>query len=181
MGWTADRAKNPTVISSSYLEQGKANPIGSAAAEWLKSVGITRVVVGHQPHGDAPQVMDSHGVQTISADTAYSRSTQWPRDYLVQWAQQHRPSWTPPPGEGQSSKDGFISIADFLGESAGKMQSTRSDATISEVLLTLREGGSELAVHGVLSDGSRYRYTMPPSAQNRIVGRPVRCSPSRTN
>lgn len=40
-------------------------PIEKEAANYLRSEGVQRVVVGHQPVGDAPLYMQAHGVQVI--------------------------------------------------------------------------------------------------------------------
>ena len=40
-------------------------PIEKEAADYLRSEGVQRVVVGHQPIGDAPLFMQAHEVQVI--------------------------------------------------------------------------------------------------------------------
>ena len=38
-----------------------------ALTHWLRDAGIARLVVGHQPHGDAPLVIQcANGVQVVS-------------------------------------------------------------------------------------------------------------------
>ena len=75
MGRLPDGTLNPTVVYSSFLHQQmvdyadgsqilhtKQAPMSAATAAWLKQGGVTAVVVGHQPVGDAPLYFNTHGV-----------------------------------------------------------------------------------------------------------------------
>ena len=57
MGMLANRAINPSVIYSTYLNNGKAVKISNKVIDWLASSGIRRLIVGHQPNGDAPWIL----------------------------------------------------------------------------------------------------------------------------
>jgi hypothetical protein len=90
MGRLSDGTLNPSVIYSSYLQQRhitvthantkpgdsagvkaaaapvmetRAVPLSAKTAQWLRQGGVSKVVVGHQPVGDAPHYMTAHGVQ----------------------------------------------------------------------------------------------------------------------
>jgi hypothetical protein len=86
MGRLADGTLNPSVIYSSYLQQRhvsahssrtsvstgakaapametRAVPLSEKTAKWLRQGGVSKVVVGHQPVGDAPHYIAAHGVQ----------------------------------------------------------------------------------------------------------------------
>jgi hypothetical protein len=86
MGRLADGTLNPSVIYSSYLQQRpvsipssktgasagaktlpametRAVPLSERTARWLRQGGVSKVVVGHQPVGDAPHYVAAHGVQ----------------------------------------------------------------------------------------------------------------------
>lgn len=79
MGAKPDKSDTATIVYCSYLENGAPAPHSKAVADWLLQSGVRRVVVGHQPQGDAPLIQDVHGVQTISVDTSYAKEVQWPR------------------------------------------------------------------------------------------------------
>jgi len=70
MGRLVDGTLNPSVIYSSYMQQipkqvplTRPAPLSELAADWLKRGGVDKVVVGHQPVGDAPLVMRAHDVK----------------------------------------------------------------------------------------------------------------------
>jgi hypothetical protein len=77
MAMLPDKSTNPSVIYASYLNNGKPVRINEQVAEWLNSAGLSKVIVGHQPNGDAPAIIDHLGVQTISADSSYSKFVMW--------------------------------------------------------------------------------------------------------
>lgn len=57
MGWLKDKSVNPSVIYATYLDAGKAQPMSEKVRTWLARSGVRKVVVGHQPNGDAPFTM----------------------------------------------------------------------------------------------------------------------------
>lgn len=63
MGTLLDGTRNPSVIYSSYYVNGKIIPLDESTEEFLSSAGIKVVVVGHQPHGDAPLTVNGQKVQ----------------------------------------------------------------------------------------------------------------------
>eukprot|EP01031_Cornospumella_fuschlensis_P035299 gene35299-42771_t len=191
MGWTADRQLNPSVIYATYLKAGSVEKMGQKAADWLKKAGVRRLVVGHQPHGDAPYILNQHGVTCICADNAYSRNTQWSKRHLDALF-----------GEESQSSDEYLSVAEYTKRKEAsehihephKLHGTRSDVAYTEVLLNFRDGSApigeqsgsavennslnihslctavtptgadsqaEISVHGSLSDGTRYSYAIP--------------------
>lgn len=72
MGRLAGGTLNPSVVYSTYLQQtqqgqsSKPNAVSAKAGQWLRANGMRAVVVGHQPVGDAPLIMQAHGVQVSS-------------------------------------------------------------------------------------------------------------------
>jgi len=77
MGAFAGGEQNPSVIYSNFLKDGKPFGVDAEVAEWLRSNGINRVISGHQPHGDAPLIIDQHGIQIITGDTSYAVNTKY--------------------------------------------------------------------------------------------------------
>lgn len=57
MATQPDLTKSPTVVCSSYLVNGHPHRPAARAVERLAEAGVRAVVVGHQPHGDAPVVI----------------------------------------------------------------------------------------------------------------------------
>eukprot|EP00595_Chromulina_sp_UTEXLB2642_P000516 CAMPEP_0196763616 /NCGR_PEP_ID=MMETSP1095-20130614/4430_1 /TAXON_ID=96789 ORGANISM="Chromulina nebulosa, Strain UTEXLB2642" /NCGR_SAMPLE_ID=MMETSP1095 /ASSEMBLY_ACC=CAM_ASM_000446 /LENGTH=317 /DNA_ID=CAMNT_0042117199 /DNA_START=452 /DNA_END=1402 /DNA_ORIENTATION=- len=77
MGYMSDKSVNPSVIYANYLSHGQPVPPHIDVINAMKSKGINKIVVGHQPHGDAPVVIDEGGLQLICADTSYSKNALW--------------------------------------------------------------------------------------------------------
>ena len=69
MGWLADGSVNPSVIYSSYLEKSIPKLPTDDVIKTLKQSFINTIVTGHQPHGDAPLLLnlnkgnDNDGIQ----------------------------------------------------------------------------------------------------------------------
>jgi len=63
MGWMPDKSVNPTLVYDNFLSDGAPMPPSSEIASKLRRNGVRRVIAGHQPHGDAPVVIDSFGLQ----------------------------------------------------------------------------------------------------------------------
>lgn len=57
MGWLADRSVNPSVIYATYAPQGRILKIDESVVEAFKSINVCRIIVGHQPLGDAPLII----------------------------------------------------------------------------------------------------------------------------
>lgn len=60
MGTMADGSRNPSVIYATYLRNGVSTPPADRVAAWLTSGGINRLVVGHQPNGDSPWIINKY-------------------------------------------------------------------------------------------------------------------------
>lgn len=67
---------NRTVVYCTFLSDGNAAELSKECADYLKENGITRVIVGHTPHGDCPTVIQSQGIQVYLCDTSYSDMSQ---------------------------------------------------------------------------------------------------------
>ncbi|RYY83374.1 hypothetical protein EON63_11375 [archaeon] len=130
-------------------------------------LGVRRMVVGHQPHGDAPYILSRHGVTCICADNAYSRNTQWPKRYLdmvygIRDGDGHAQTHTHMQRHDDSSAgDVYMSVAEYEKQkesgdpnsqthadththTQGKLHSTRSDVAYTEVLLTFPDTTGDL-------------------------------------
>jgi hypothetical protein len=70
MGVMPDKSTNPSVIYNSYLENGKPIHISERVCAWLAASHIANVIVGHQPNGDAPLMVNND---------YYSSDGQWKR------------------------------------------------------------------------------------------------------
>lgn len=66
MGWLEDKSVNPSVIYSNYLNRGSPTVPEAEVEELLSREGVARVLTGHQPHGDAPLIMNGERVQVQS-------------------------------------------------------------------------------------------------------------------
>ena len=52
-------------------------PPAAAVTHFLAQSGVAKLVVGHQPHGDAPVVISDASVQVITGDTSYATGVRW--------------------------------------------------------------------------------------------------------
>ena len=182
MGGLPARQLNNTVIYSSYLHAGKARYSSELVGHWLAGQGIARVIVGHQPNGDSPWILNSHSIQTISADAAYSKNVLWPLTHF----EGHNTTATssPHPSEGGE----YVSFVNYCAKSQrltyppatsyAERHSTRSPLSHSEIVLHLSEGvqagnRSDVSITGALSDGSTYSFTMTRNGADDFVGMKV--------
>ena len=66
---------HPSVIMARMLNDSSMPlPVPEDTAAQLKQRGLFRVVCGHTPHGNAPTVFTSHGVQVTSLTRLPERS-----------------------------------------------------------------------------------------------------------
>lgn len=65
-----------TVVYSNYLNNGNAANVEEKTVSYLNKNNIFRVLVGHQPHGDCPTVINHPTLQVFTADTSYSDMSQ---------------------------------------------------------------------------------------------------------
>jgi len=63
----------PSVVYCRWLEVNcMPKPYPDSLVEYLKNEGISRVIVGHTPHGNCPTVIPHAGLSVIMGDTSYS-------------------------------------------------------------------------------------------------------------
>ena len=62
---TADKSLNPSVIYNTYVDKGMPADLGKESADKILGAGIKRIIVGHQPHGDAPAPIEMDGLQIM--------------------------------------------------------------------------------------------------------------------
>ena len=68
--------KGHTVMTESFIgRNGEPRRPADEVVAFLKANGVSRVVVGHQPHGESPGVIRHDGVTIIFADTSFSDTT----------------------------------------------------------------------------------------------------------
>jgi hypothetical protein len=67
MGSLPDNSMNPTVIYTSYMsKEGSPIPPDQRVVTWLQLASIHKLIVGHQPMGDAPIIMQHQQTYTSS-------------------------------------------------------------------------------------------------------------------
>ncbi len=59
MGFMPDKSINPSIIYNSYLDNGKPIFISERVCAWLEAGELKNVIVGHQPNGDAPLLINN--------------------------------------------------------------------------------------------------------------------------
>jgi len=160
MGLDPNRSRVPGCVYANSLQKGAPVLMKSKVRDALVSSGITTVVSGHQPFGDAPLVIANGNLRVITADTSFSNDQKW--DFVGGEA---RPRVLPPVSNSRPSPQ--------VGNG------TRGHA-VAEVVFESGGGGEDggrsiTNVHGVLSNGEAYDYTMPtPSKSNTcLIGREV--------
>ena len=69
------KVANPTVVYCHWLDDtGHPKAPAPSTVAYLANSGVSKVVTGHQPHGDAPLVIRSAdgALEVITADTSYA-------------------------------------------------------------------------------------------------------------
>jgi hypothetical protein len=77
----ADGTRQPSVIYNGWLSEDGYQPLqpDSATLTWLREGGVTHILTGHLPHGDAPLILRlADDLWAVSADTTYGHATTWP-------------------------------------------------------------------------------------------------------
>ena len=129
-----------TVVYANFLEDGHATPPPAEVQGFLRRSGIARVIVGHQPHGDAPSIMRLGGAQVgsadlevITADTSFSAFTEWP-----------------------GAPEAAASVKDACSEAGGGARG----CAVAEVCVVQQAGqrSSRTFVHGRLSSGQGFGF-----------------------
>lgn len=175
MGWLPGGVRNPTIVYSSWCTDGMprrffpdAGPADRAfvsrTQDFFERTGIRLLCSGHQPQGDAPNVirlsLDGNvPAYIVSGDTSYSGDTEW----------HNLPS----------------DLHTRRNRGRGDGHSGRGLHAVSEILIEQCAQTGELwnvTFHGTLSDGTKYEAeplilapeTATNSADHRsAVGRPT--------
>mmetsp|Transcript_26481 Transcript_26481/g.58053 ORF Transcript_26481/g.58053 Transcript_26481/m.58053 type:complete len:658 (-) Transcript_26481:32-2005(-) len=153
MGWLPSRRKNPTIVYSSWLNDGMPQQFyvrssGSSTgdtryaeevAKFFSLGNLQLIVSGHQPHGDHPTPIrisrsdgDAPPQYILPCDTSYSADTRWICS-----------------GSGEKR----------ISKGRGSSVSGRGDVAVCEVLIDQcidSDYVSSTVLHGVLSDGSKF-------------------------
>lgn len=83
MGRLVDSTLNPSVIYATYAGGGKIIAPSTEVSQAIRSIGVNRIMVGHQPIGDSPLIIgtsdDNTTTQIICNDTSYSKNVLWSR------------------------------------------------------------------------------------------------------
>ena len=167
MATRPDGTKSPTVVYSSFLNDGHPEPARTEVVRWLAAAGIRALVVGHQPHGDSPVLMrcGSGDAPTddgepgpelivVTADTSFSGFTKWEDSVTIGPSNDDTTApaasantSTPPPSP------------PVFGNPRGPPPPIQDDprgAAVVEVRLDVSETNPcVVRVHGVLSDGRK--------------------------
>ena len=78
-----DGSRQPSVVYNGWLNEEEYQPLQPDAATlaWLREGGVTHILTGHLPHGDAPLVIRlAEDLWAVLADTTYGSAVQWPHD-----------------------------------------------------------------------------------------------------
>ena len=160
MGWLPSKRKNPSVVYSSWLNNGMPQQFyglvdsstrgssGSSTgytsyakevAKFFSLGNLQLIVSGHQPHGDHPTPIrisrsdgDAPPWYILPCDTSYSADTHWICS-----------------GSGEKR----------INKGRGSSVSGRGDVAVCEVLIDQcidSDSVSSTVLHGVLSDGSKF-------------------------
>lgn len=151
MGPNPDGSTNTTVIYSNFLVNGKPTPMDTSVTKWLQDGGVNRVVVGHQPHGDAPLVIQcANGVQVVTGDTSYAKDAKYQSNLAIGSI-----NLVPPHRLKDAAEYGTRGIA------------------CSEIVLSpscAQFGCSVLRIRGNLQNGTEYDFTVPDGLLNDKIG-----------
>lgn len=207
MGGLPNRKRNNSVIYASYLSirDGKPHFPSEKVSQYLQANGINRLFVGHQPNGDAPWIMNSHDIQIISADSAYSKGVLWPIEHFLSYdssyvlpsSDQKLPEFISFHDFTRKFPDHPLSVAHqealsstdslttppFKSSNYGSKHSTRSINAMARVTLSFPQGietGKTSQVHfnGSLSDRSHYHFdlkSISSTNSSSFIGMKVSC------
>lgn len=138
---------NFTAVTKRWVHDGQPAPPDAAASRWLTGGGVRLVVSGHQPHGDAPVIVNTPGLCVACADTSYSADTEW---------------------------SGGATAA---GGGGGRANTHRSPSCGHDVVVELPAGGAppRLRVRGAVSNGARFAaYATAGDPAASLAGRETR-------
>lgn len=168
MAITEDKVNNPSVIYSSYMDRGMPVAVDEGVANTILGSGFKRIIVGHQPHGDAPTPIERHGLQIIMGDTSYSANTLW--TFTTPGAKEE--TWA-------KASDELLSEPALELTGVPTPKDNSRGIAVSEVVIafdesspTVGESVSRVFCHGTLSDGSTYSFEQPEAGeQNKYLGK----------
>jgi hypothetical protein len=168
MAITEDKVNNPSVIYSSYMDRGMPVAVDEGVANTILGSGFKRIIVGHQPHGDAPTPIERHGLQIIMGDTSYSANTLW--TFTTPGAKEE--TWA-------KASDELLSEPALGLTGVPTPKDNSRGIAVSEVVIafdesspTVGESVSRVFCHGTLSDGSTYSFEQPEAGeQNKYLGK----------
>lgn len=166
MGWMADKSVNPTIIYTNFLDKHSHPRLPHGwVIQKLNEAGINKIITGHQPHGDLPLPLQSHDraldMQIFVGDTSYSNDVKW---FSGEGKLTSFPS-NDHDARGAAVSEICLQFQNVDGKSL--------DESVS-VLKIPQYKVSQVMVHGVLSNGRKYEYIMPTSANNQFIGLPTK-------
>lgn len=174
MGWLADKTLNPSVVYATYLNDGTpvGEPISAPIAEWLGEKQIKRIIVGHQPNGDAPFIMDCDGIQIICTDSSYSKDTKWLESELDLFYENSENN-----KKIEDVEENWISFNDYLIKKQEitvdtdelSKPNSRSPYTMLEICFNIED--SKTYMRGTLSQKSTYESSYSPNDKNQYIGK----------
>jgi len=174
---------NPTVIYATWFDHGQPAFPPKRVVDYIREAGVTTVLTGHQPIGDTPVVMlagapggragdaRANDLVIVAADTSYSNNVRWldvPGGPPARGPASLDPDKLPavhtkPDGKPSQVRPGGgnrgVCVLEVVAEMDNRVRFSR-DTTVAP-----RASGpvqpTRVSVHGVLSDGRSYAYTLP--------------------
>mmetsp|Transcript_9739 Transcript_9739/g.14687 ORF Transcript_9739/g.14687 Transcript_9739/m.14687 type:complete len:555 (+) Transcript_9739:139-1803(+) len=163
MGWMPDNSVNPTLVYDNFLSDGAPQPPPTDVIENLTKSGVRKLVTGHQPHGDAPVVIDSGGLQVITGDTSYARNVRWFGPDATSEQRAHVDNLL-------RQVNGGAGLEDIVHSNS----SNTRGAAVSEICIKFDDVfpfASRTFIHGMLNNGLKYDFELPASSKNRLIGK----------
>jgi hypothetical protein len=170
-----DRKVNPSIIYSSFMSEGMPVDIHPSVTERLKTAGVRRVVVGHQPHGDAPTVIHQNGVQVFMGDTSYAANTLWDHTGSNVWEKRtHADVAHPELGATNlpiaSDNTRGISCSEILVHLKDDDEEKEEEKE-KEGQARMGPSRSGVHIHGILSDCSTYSFEANDPSTDEYIGK----------
>ena len=146
-----DKTPNPSVVYANFLANGHPVPPDDILVDRMREAGVHTLVAGHQPHGDAPTIINHRGIQIIAADTSYASNCNWETE------DGNKPS--PFPADRQRE------VRVLLGEPAEAFDPNDSRGySIAELVLQFSDpdlnGDRRSFLHGRISNGYAFDFEL---------------------
>ena len=147
-----------TAVYANFLdEKGAPAKISNEVSDWLAKGGIHKLIVGHQPHGDCPIVIQcDRGITVCGGDTSYAVGVKYVKNEAMGNLELGNPV--------KDRKIGAI-----------QKPNTRGVAC-SDILLYFKEGVSTMRIKGCLNTFQKYDFIFDRKIRDgkkQVVGTPT--------